>query len=106
MQKISVDTIDDGMILAQDICASSGNVLVGKGTKLSASMGRRLKNWGITTIQIEGEEQQVAQGSTSKVSPEEIKLQLQNKFSKVIEKSLMQELFTAVYKFKLERSKR
>jgi hypothetical protein len=106
MQKITTEQVEDGMILAQDVCATSGNVLVGKGTALTSALGRRLKNWGITAIHVEGEEQQVSQESTPNVLPEEIKLHLQNKFSHVIDKSVMQEIFSAVYKFRLQRSKK
>jgi hypothetical protein len=106
MRKITTEQIEDGMVLAQDVCATSGNVLVGKGTALTPALGRRLKNWGISVVHVEGEEQVVSAESAPNVSPEEIKLHLQNKFSRVIDKSIMQEIFSAVYKFKLQRSKK
>jgi hypothetical protein len=105
MRKIAVDKIEDAMVLAQDVCASSGNVLLGKGTTLSAAMGRRLKNWGIASVAVEGTEEVQADTAAATVSPEEIKQELQNKFSRVLDKSVMQEIFSAVYKFKLQKSK-
>jgi len=56
MKKISVSDIQDGMVIAQPVIGSSGNVLIGAGSSLHANMASRLANWGISTLFIESPE--------------------------------------------------
>lgn len=100
MKKIFVESIKDGMILARDVCGSSGSALLNKGTKLTLTMGRRLKNWGIPFVCIEGEEVHKEQKPSIEISPEEVRKHLETKFADVMDNPIMQELFTAVFKFK------
>lgn len=104
MKKIAVEEIEDGMVLSRDVCNSSDNVLLSKGLLLSAALGRRLKNWGIPFIYIEGEEQSVELLNTVSTSPEELKDHLLSKFSNVIEYPTMKKLFVAVYQYRLQKS--
>lgn len=100
MKKIIVDEIENGMILAKDVNGASGNALLGKGTTLSSTMGRRLKNWGIPFVYIEGEEENQEESEESEVSPEEIKAELEKRFEGIIKIPRMTDIFNAVLKFK------
>ena len=101
MKKILVTTIADDMIVARDICNTSGNILVAKGTKLSSALGRRLENWGIATVYIEGEEEVQKESNIVQESPENIQKHLLQKFSQVLDNPLMKTVFNAVYEFRL-----
>lgn len=104
MKKISVTSILDSMIVARDICGSNGNVLVTKGTPLSAAMGRRLESWGVSTVYIEGEEDITPESNIVKESPEELKNHLMDKFTDVVANPYMKKIFNAVYEFKSAKS--
>jgi len=104
MKKITVDKIEDGMILGREICGASGNVLVSKGAPLSAALGRRLQNWGITTLYIEGEEDSLAEENAVSISPEKLREDLMYKFSNVINNPIMKQLFTTVYQYRLNKN--
>lgn len=104
MKKIFVENIENGMLLARDVCGSSGNALLGKGIELTVTMGRRLKNWGVSFVYVEGEEEHKEEEPSVEVSPEEVRKQLEGKFADVLNNPIMQELFTAVYNFKCHKN--
>ena len=106
MKKITVDEIQDGMVLYREVCGSSGNILLSKGTTLSAPLGRRLKNWGIVFVFVEGEEETQKQEDTVNVSSEDLKNQLMLKFSNVINNPIMKKIFVAVYQYRLQKNSR
>jgi hypothetical protein len=100
MKKILVENVKDGMVLAREVCGASGSALLNKGTVLTVTMGRRLKNWGVPYVCIDGEEDHAEEKPNVDVSPEEVHQILSAKFADVIENPVMKELFTAVYSFK------
>lgn len=104
MKKITPDKVEDGMILGREVCGSSGNVLLSKGTQLSEALGKRLVNWGITHIFIEGEEDSLLEENTVTISPEQLKGQLMEKFSNVIDNPIMKKIFVAAYQFRLQNN--
>ena len=106
MKKVSVENIEAGMVLSKDVASTSGNVLLGKGTALNPAMGRRLKNWGIFFVYIEGEEESEAQEETATISPEEVKKQLEEKFSGVLDSLVMKKILDAVYEFRINKGAR
>ncbi len=106
MKKIAVENIEDGMVLSREVCNSSGNTLVSKGTALTAALGRRLKNWGIHYVYIEGEELSTEESSIVYNSPEELKEHLLSKFSSVMENPIMEKLFVAIYQYRLQKNSR
>lgn len=106
MKKIAVEKIEDGMVLSRRVCNSSGNILVSKGVSLTAALGRRLKNWGIHYVYIEGEEQSTEESNIVSSSPEELKTHLLSKFSSVMENPIMENLFVAVYQYRLQKNSR
>ena len=105
MKKIPVSDIQDGMVLSREICGSSGNILLGKGVKLSTAMGRRLTNWGIPFVYVEGEEESPEKKKEVEVLPDELKNQLMLKFSNVMNNPIMKKLFVTVYQYRLQKSR-
>lgn len=104
MKKILIENIEDGMILAREVCGSNGNVLLSQGTRLSTALGHRLQNWGIPSVFVEGEEELVEEENTVSISPEELKSQLMKKFSRVINKPYMGKIFSAVHNYRLQKN--
>lgn len=104
MKKILVENITDGMVLARDVYGTSGSALLNKGTKLTVTMGRRLKNWGVPFVCIEGEEEHEEEKPLIEISPEEIRKQLEEKFADVMQDATMQELFQTIFTFKTQSS--
>ena len=100
MKKIPVENVENNMILAGDVCGPSGNVLLGKGTKLTPTIGRRLKNWGISFVEIEGQEEEKKEEPVNEESQEEFVNKLRVKFSDVMQNPIMKEIFNAIVEFK------
>ncbi len=100
MKKIPVDHITDGMVLAKEVHGKSGNVLLSKGLALNSFLGRRLKNWEIACVFIEGEDDSPEQKNETKVSPQEVREHLEQKFGTRLQSSIMKQIFTAVYQHK------
>lgn len=103
MKKVTVENIVDAMVLAKDVCGPSGNILLGAGTALTGSMGRRLKNWGIHFVHIESEDEPAPQETAPRISPEEITSLLKNKFANVMDNQLMKKIFAATAQYKIQK---
>jgi hypothetical protein len=103
MKRILVENIEDGMLLAKEVFGPSGNVLLNKGTAINPAMGRRLKNWGIPLVYVEGEEETQAAVAVPQLSPEQILAQLEKKFSAVMNNPIMKKIFAAVYNYKITK---
>ena len=101
MKKILVDNIEDAMVLGREVCGTSGNVLLSKGTVLSAALGRRLQNWGISSVYIEGEEEIHTEENTVTVSSEALDRHLTEKFGNTLKNQNMKKIFNAVYHYRL-----
>jgi hypothetical protein len=104
MKKIPVDSIENGMTLSRDVCGPSGNILLGKGTVINQAMGRRLKNWAIVSVYIDGDEEFEQVDKTPSVSPSEIRERLEAKFSQCMNNAIMQQIFTSVYQYRIQKS--
>ena len=103
MKRIPVEKIEDGMILDKDVCGSSGSVLLGKGSSISVARGRRLKNWGIDIVFVEGEEETPVSGESERPSPQDIKASLEEKFAGAMSHPVMKRIFAAVYHYRLQQ---
>jgi hypothetical protein len=55
-------------------------------------------------VYVDGEEDSAQAGAAGAVSPEEIRTQLEEKFSRVIGNEIMKKIFAAVYKFKIQHN--
>jgi len=104
MKRVLIENIVDKMILAKEVCGASGSVLLAKGTALTTAMGHRLKNWGVLFVHVEGEDSSPSQTEGIGLSPENVRQDLERKFSKVMGNELMKKLFTEVYTFKIQRN--
>ncbi len=104
MKKIPVEKIEEGMILGREVCGPGGNVLLSKGITLSRAIGRRLQNWSVSAVYIEGEEERHPEEETASASPEELRTHLTAKFSKTLRNSLMKKIFDAVYSYRLQKN--
>ena len=97
MKLISTEDVEQGDVAAQDIHSSSGNVLVLKGTTLSPALGKRLKNWGISDIFIEGENEAAEESCDVIVSSgDKIRDDLAERFSGTLNHASMKKIFEAV----------
>jgi len=61
MGKVNIDTLQPGMVLAEDLFHADGRLLLSKGLKLASNHLRVLKIWGVAGAEIEG----VSDGSRS-----------------------------------------
>ncbi|MCX7726410.1 MAG: hypothetical protein N2053_06140 [Chitinispirillaceae bacterium] len=104
MRKIPVEKIEDGMILAQDVSGVGGSVLIAKGSTLSSSLGRRLQNWGIKVVIVEGEDDNCGIKKTTSFSPEDLEKHLKEKFSNTLQNRLMKKIFESVYLFRIKKN--
>ena len=91
------------MVLAREVCGSGGNVLLTRGTALSKAIGRRLQNWGIPSVYVEGEEEKLPEENTVTVSPEALDEHLSAKFGKTVNNPNMKKIFNAVYQYRLHK---
>lgn len=57
MPKKNVEELEEGMVLAEDIKGSQGNLLLTAGVSLTDKHIRVMKTWGISMVEIEGEEE-------------------------------------------------
>jgi hypothetical protein len=103
MKKIQVENIVDAMVLAKDVCGPSGNVLLSAGTKLTPSLGRRLKNWGIFFVNVQSDDSPVLADDGPRISKEEIQAALGRRFSMVMDNKLMKKIFDAVLAYKIQK---
>ena len=56
MARVRVDALHEGMELASDVLSNTGQVLVRSGTELSEREIRLFNMWGISDIEIEGDD--------------------------------------------------
>lgn len=103
MQKILVENVEDNMVLGRDVCGAGGNVLLTKGTVLSNALGRRLQNWGIQSVYVEGEEEKLPEENTISISPEALDGHLTAKFGKTLNNPKMKKIFDAVFQYRLHK---
>jgi DUF917 family protein len=96
MKKILVENIQDGMVLAREVFGSTGSALLNKGTVLTVAMGRRLKNWGVGFVTVEGEEEHHEEKQVVEISSEKVHAELSEKFAGLLDDPIMSVIFNAV----------
>jgi hypothetical protein len=102
MRKTSTDHITVGDLIAADVMSPSGNVLIPKGAAITPAMGRRLRNWGIAYVYIDGEEERKSAGSAAR-SVIETKSELYDMFFGTLDSANMRKIFDAVCNYKIRR---
>jgi len=103
MRKISTDYIEPGCIAAVDITGPSGNTLINKGASITPALGRRLRNWGITEVFVEGDDSPEDCVKAETPSPLKIKSDLYDKFLGTLDNANMKKVFDAVCRHKLQK---
>jgi predicted Fe-Mo cluster-binding NifX family protein len=104
MRKLSIENLHSDCVVAADICSPAGNVLLNKGVTITPAMGRRLRNWGITFVFVEGESSSEESVKTEKVSSDKIKSDLYALFHGTLENPRMRRIFDAVCEHKIQTS--
>jgi len=103
MRKTATDRITLGDVIAADVTSPSGNVLMGKGAAITPAMGRRLRNWGITYVYIEGEEGRGGSVESKARTAVETKSELYDMFFGTLDSANMRKIFDAVCNHKIRR---
>ncbi len=101
MKKITPQEIEAGMVLADDVIGPTGGVLMQAGMALSPSLGRRLKNWDIPFLYVEGITSQEEEGTHEVNSRDEIQASLNKRFSHSKHNAHMRALFDAIIEFRM-----
>ena len=102
MRKIRTDSIDaEGHSVVLDVLGPSGNVLLGKGASVTPALGRRLRNWGVDFVFVEGDDD--SEESVKTKSPAEIKSELYDLFLGTLDNERMKVIFDAVCAHKLQK---
>jgi hypothetical protein len=104
MRKVSTDLINPGYIAAEDVVSPSGSVLVNKGAAITPALGRRLRNWGIDFVCVEGEDGGGRSVGGKARSTVEIKSELYDKFLGTLDNARMRKIFDAVCEHKQRQS--
>jgi HD-like signal output (HDOD) protein len=73
MTLVSIEQLDLGMILAEDVKDMNGRLLISNGVRIEAPHMRVLKMWGICEVAVEGDDP-VPEGSNSNVNTEQMDL--------------------------------
>jgi hypothetical protein len=104
MRKVSTDHLHSDYTAAMDIRSPAGNILLNKGVTITPAMGRRLRNWGIAVVFVEGEDDSEQDVKTEKVSATKIRSELYAVFHGTLDSPVMKAIFNAACEHKMHRS--
>ncbi|MBN2298963.1 MAG: hypothetical protein JXM72_10235 [Deltaproteobacteria bacterium] len=93
MQKVPIDLVKPGMILAKPVTNEKGMPLCAEGTELSANLIDRLKKMNVTTLTLKGHPLDL--GTQDKTSEEKIQ-DMKARFSQVLGDPIMENLKEAI----------
>jgi len=93
MQKVPIDLVEPGMILAKPVANEKGMPLCAEGTELSANLIERLKRMNVTALTLKGHP--VDLGTKDKTSEEKIE-DMKARFSNVSGDPIMDNLKEAI----------
>jgi len=97
MNKLNIEDIKPGMILAQPVRNHQGVLLLEAGARITKKSIRIFKSWGVFELSIKGDSAE-AKGSPEDTEikvKESIEKQLKEKFSGVLDDPVMVEIFNA-----------
>lgn len=92
MQKVPIELVKPGMVLAKPVTSDAGMALCGEGTELTESIIERLKQKNISHLTLKGHP--VDLGGESKTKEQKIE-ELTQRFSRVQDDPLMQKILSA-----------
>ncbi len=103
MRKVATDRITLGDVVAAEVTSPSGNILMKKGTAITPAMGRRLRNWGIAYVYVEGEEGRGGISGSKTRTAVETKSELYDMFFGTLDSVNMRKIFDAVCAHKIRQ---
>jgi len=92
VQKVPIEMVKPGMVLAKSVTSDSGMALCGEGTELTETIIERLKQKNISHLTLKGHP--VDLGGETKTTEQKIQ-DLTGRFSRVQGDPLMQKILTA-----------
>ena len=100
MIRVNIADLKPGMVLAQSVRNYQGVMLLGTGTKITKKNILIFKSWGVIDVSVAGplEELRVAGEMHGTEANEAAKMELKEKFSDVLDDSVMVEIFNAASK--------
>lgn len=93
MQRLPLDLLKPGMVLAKAVLNEKGMALCGEGTELSAAMIERLKRMCVNSVVVKGQPVDLGESAKSK---EELVAEMQARFAPVTGNPLMELIKTAI----------
>ncbi len=103
MKKIRINNIEQEATLAKNVLDNSGNVLLKKGTTVSPALAKRLKNWGVMSICIEGDAEEGKSSDSSKPDAKTIQKELDAKFAGTLHNPIMKHILATVYRHRTQK---
>jgi hypothetical protein len=100
MIRVNIADLKPGMVLAHSVRNHQGVMLLGAGTKITKKNIRIFKSWGVIDISVAGELNELKAAGEMPVAEasETVEMELQEKFSDVMDDSVMVEIFNAASK--------
>ena len=92
MQKVPIELVKPGMVLARPITNETGMALCAEGTELSDTIIERLKRMNVSHVTLKGHPVDLGDTKTKEQKIEELKM----RFSRVQDDPLMQKLQSAI----------
>lgn len=103
MRKVIVDKIEDGLVLARPLMGATGNILLGEGVVLKASMISRLKNWDVPFVYVQSEVEQTEDSSSASGVPVSTD-ELDEIFTDVMKNPIMKIIYDAAKEYSKTRA--
>jgi hypothetical protein len=100
MIRVNIADLKPGMVLAHSVRNHQGVMLLGAGIKITKKNIRIFKSWGVIDVSVAGQldEHRVAGEIPGAEANEAVKMELKEKFSDVMDDSVMVEIFNAASK--------
>jgi hypothetical protein len=106
MTKININDLQAGMVLKQAVFHSGGGLLLNEGVTLTEKHIRVFRQWGVTDVQIHGEEMPDPEQSALVTVPDEIIKEIEehlaSRFSLAKGDSVMTEIMEITKKIRLQ----
>ncbi len=96
MKQIPLESVQDGMILAQPIVGTGGNILMGPGSVLKVQMATRLKTWGVQSVWIEASDAESMPSEENIAQKDELREKVEKRFHGKCVNGPMQVLYESI----------
>ena len=92
MQKVPIEVVKPGMVLAKTVASDTGMVLCGEGTELTDTIIERLKQKNVAHLTLKGHPVDLGESKSTEQKVNELK----ERFSRVQSDPLMQKILEAI----------